>query len=148
MSEFKVGDIVKIRPEFAKTPSHRTSTYEVVKVNPRTLGCKNTATGAKLNADPEVLMLASEATEGATVTLLAPEEIPLPLDKGTVVRPNADGRRRKLPDGLYVITGETSKGYQIFPLGGSTRYYTGVAAKSLDVVPVEEIGKVLQEVAS
>lgn len=50
-----------------------------------------------------------------------------PLESGTVV--TFAGK-----PGLWVVTGQTPKGNQVFPLGGSTRYFTGVSPKHLTVV--------------
>ncbi|MGV8847225.1 hypothetical protein [Tessaracoccus sp.] len=41
--------------------------------------------------------------------------------------------------GLWVVTGTTSKGSRIFPLGGSKRYYTGVPTTDLTVIDPSKV---------
>ena len=111
----KPGDIVHInRTESAKYAG----TYTVVKVNPTTYVLKGER-AANLRA-PHDMVHAGEQPGAPVVT-----QVPIPefFDNGTVVKIRA---RNIDPETLFVVTGQTGRGYRVFPLGGSARYYTGI----------------------
>lgn len=148
---FKVGDTVRVRAEYAKA-GHVGATYTVVKINPRTLGCRNVATGGKMNADPECMIHADEADAAPTVTEIPiPTTVESPVPVGAVVK--ATHLRGQSPDALYVVTGHvTSRGvwevnHRLSPLGGDARgrYYTGVPKRHLTPLSNEEIATALLE---
>lgn len=126
-TQFPVGTLVRVAPEFAKTSAHRTSTYRVVKVNPKTLKLENTETKAALVADPAVLVPADSVPEGPAYMgspLIGPAPDFEMFEKGTVVT-------FAQKPGYFVVTGESDRGYRIFPLGGSPRYFTGIPMRLL-----------------
>lgn len=139
---FAIGDKVRINPRFARNEVHRTSTYTVVKINPRTLGLKNNVTGAKLNADPEVLMAANATAPEpeAIVTTVSLTTINI----GTIVTVDPRRVRGVDPKALYVVTGHGGGhryiGHRFSKLGGSDgrRYYGGVDPAVLTPVSLED----------
>lgn len=159
MSEhsFSIGDVVKVRPEYARSLAQQEATYTVVKINPRTIGCKNNATGGKLNADPGCLYLASDAPpadpnkaqpgESAPASLVTAMAPSIPV--GTVVKTK---RLRGVgPDELLVITGHVSDrrsygvNYRLSRLGGvdGVRYFTGVPRDHLTPLSLEDVATAL-----
>lgn len=124
---FKVGDTVHItRAESARW----TGTYKIDKVNPTTLILSN-ETVPRLKAH-QALVKAGALNGAAPATIT---EIPFPTERfltGTVV--TVSGVRGVDSEALWVVTGESPKGYRIFPLGGSDRYYRGIPAARLTKV--------------
>jgi hypothetical protein len=123
----RVGAIVHITP---LDSARYAGTYTVTKVNPTTYRLTND-TVANLKASYS--MVHAGALDGDTFgTIKGAVEVPLPtehFDSGTVVTLN--GVRGVDPKSLWVVTGNVAKGYRVFPLGGSRRYYTGLPAARL-----------------
>lgn len=150
---FPIGSVVKVKAQFARSAAHRTDTYTVVKHNPRTLGLKNDRSGGKLNADPEVMVLAgaedaSAKPEVTTVPLVTTIEAPIPM--GTVVTAGR-GLRGVGPKDLLVVIGHVwprgtyEATYRLCRLGGvdGTRYFTGVPKGHLTTLTLEETATAL-----
>lgn len=122
-----VGSTVHILPEDSRTHA---GTYTVVKVNPTTYRLQRQGDGAFLRASHdfvrpgELPRFIVTSTPESTMVTRSEEH----FDNGAVVTVYMRGVN---PDALWVVTGETPKGYRIFPLGGSARYYTGVPSRLL-----------------
>jgi len=121
----KIGDTVHIR---AIDSAKFAGTYTVTKVNPSTYALTGER-AASLKA-PHAMVHAGPLGSAPTPVLT---QVPVPvfLDNGTVVKVRA---KNVDPDALYVVTGQVSRGYRVFPLGGSSRYYTGIPGDRLTVV--------------
>lgn len=142
-TSFSVGDLVKFAPPY-DTGTYA-GTYRVAKINPRTLGLEPVAGGRGVRADRSLLLPAEVTDEERSAMAKALSDAALqdalnPLSNGTVVTANLGP---KAPAGLYVITGETPKGYRLSLLGGAmgTRYYTGVPRARLTVVPLDKVAE-------
>ena len=116
----KVGDTVHIT---MSDSTRYAGTYEVVKVNPTTYKLTNDRVA---NLKAPHFMVHAGAANGAVAVAPLPDES---FESGTVV--TLTGVRNVDPKTLYVVTGRTDRGYRVFVLGGSTRYYTGIPAARL-----------------
>jgi len=136
MSKFNVGDTVHLTvADSVKWAGN----YKVVKVNPTTYGLERMQDGARLKAGHE--MVRPGTLPDGTLTMDRDQPIVMadPIQEhfqtGAVV--HMKNVRGVDPSKHWVITGQTARGYRLFPLGGSTRYYTGISASRL--VRVTEI---------
>jgi hypothetical protein len=147
---YAIGSHVRIRPEFANRPEHRTDTYTVVKINPRTLGLRIDRTFGKLNADPEVVMPADETPAprtgpGTVIVDAGSVTVTPPVPIGAVV--TATGLRNA--PALLVVVGHVSTrgtdyvGHRLVPLGGTERgtYWTNIPGDRLTVVPMDALAE-------
>jgi hypothetical protein len=118
-----VGDIVHIT---AQASAAHAGTYVIIKVNPTTYRLRREGDGALLRATHSYVQPGPLPQNGATsITAIRDEEH---FDTGSVVTARITGVD---PAQLWVVTGETAKGYRIYPLGGSRRYYTGIPSSRL-----------------
>lgn len=93
------------------------------------------------DGDPRGLKVKEDMIEAGPydphISAAKPYVPPTLHDCGTVVRfahpTRADQR------GLHVVTGHTGLNHRVYPLGGSTRYYTGIPGGQLVVVPLSEL---------
>lgn len=141
----RIGDIVTFAPPY--DTGKYAGKYRVVKINPRTLGLEPVNGGRGVRADRSLLLPGTVTDEDRAAMAKARSDAALedalnPLHTGTVVTANLGP---KAPQGLYVITGETPKGYRLALLGGGmgTRYYTGVPRARLTIVPLDEVAAAL-----
>ena len=117
-----VGDTVHIT---ASESPKWAGNYKVIKINPTTYQLKRESDGALLKAGHGLVTLGALPTVSSIGTPYVPTEF---FEAGTVVT----FKNSKVdPNKLWVVTGQTGKGYRIFPLGGSARYYTGIPANRL-----------------
>lgn len=127
---FQVGDTVHITREDS---ARWFGTYTVEKVNPTTYVLTNPQGGRGLRAQHGLVgagpLPGTSVFDPATRTSTFNPGVR--LNPGTVVRARLRGVD---PDQLWVVTGLVQKGHRIAPLGGSTRYYTGVSGVLLTVV--------------
>ena len=127
---FAVGTTVHITPADSEKYA---GTYKITKVNPTTYRLSNDKI-VNLKA-PHSFVKAGELSGRKVVPVgggIVEFEPPVTLQPGTVVTLN--GVRGVDATALWVVTGSVPKGYRVFPLGGSTRYYTGLPAARLTVV--------------
>lgn len=117
----------------------RPGLWKVEKINAVNVRLVNTTTGTRLNAHPSFLYLADGVLDEAPVDVEAFDDGPT-LAPGTVVLFEPNAREGK---GLWVVVRDSAaRGrttYSLHPLGGSTRYYRGVTARSLTVVEPKDI---------
>lgn len=142
---FNVGDIVTFAPPY--DTGRYAGKYRVVKINPRTLGLEPINGGRGVRADKSLLLPGEISDDERAALAKARSDAALadalnPLSNGTVVTANLGA---KAPQGLYVITAETPRGYRLSLLGGAmgTRYYTGVPRARLTVVPLDKVAEYL-----
>jgi len=114
-----VGDTVHID---RATSAKYAGTYRVSKINPTTYILSNDQ-HPTLKAPHGMVGAGTPDTGDAAVV---PVES---FQPGAVV--TLRGVRGADPARLFVVTGSVPKGYRVFPLGGSDRYYTGVPAAKL-----------------
>lgn len=135
ITDLAVGMEVHMDPTQSASAKFHGTTYIVQKVNPKNVKLQD-EDGNRVNASPFYL-----APGRANPNDLGPcPEPAVYFQNGTVVR-----LRNKAE--LFVVTGQTAKGYRIFPLGGSMRYYTGVASSALTEVPLAELPAAIAKVA-
>lgn len=121
------GTLVHVTdPDAPSKPSPLPGTWTVKRANARTA----TLTQGERTASVDWYFIVPGASAEA--------EPPAPIWPGTVVTVRAANA-----DGLWVVTGETAKGYRLSPLGGSARYLTGLPAERLTVVAPSAIAGAL-----
>ena len=119
---FSVGDTVHITRDASPRWA---GTYDVAKVNRTTLRLVGNLAPNGLKP-PMAMVSPGPMPTAGTAAAVEPPEV---LQPGTVVR--LIGVRNVDPDALYVVTGQAPRGARVFPLGGSDRYYTGIAASRM-----------------
>lgn len=141
---FAVGDLVKFAPPY-DTGTYA-GTYRVTKINPKTIAVEPVNGGRGVRAERALLLPATVTDEERAAMAKARSDAALadalnPLHAGTVV--TATNLRGATPGTLYVVTGETPKGYRLSQLGGAMgyRYYTGVPRRLLTVVPMDALAE-------
>jgi hypothetical protein len=124
-----VGSQVHIARQ--ESPAH-VGTYTVLKVNPTTYRLRREGDGALLRAAHNFVQPGplpkydiTHDSEAGTTTVRRNEEH---FETGAVVTIKI---QKVDPAQLWVVTGETARGYRVYPLGGSTRYYTGIPSSRL-----------------
>jgi hypothetical protein len=126
------GTFVHIDPTEPRCARWAGTNWTVDKVNPSTVSLVEEGTGRRLKAAHE-FVIDGPVPQGSTPGVV---EVPLEefVDNGSVVRFTNKGQT-----GLYVVTGQTAKGYRLFALGGSASYFTGVPARRFEVLGAEQI---------
>lgn len=147
-SDIRKGQSVHIDPSQPSASKFAGVTWTVDKVNPVNILLTHSEDGRtkRLTCSPEFI-LDGPAPEGSVPGQYVPAgitqvpgspltQVPIPvfLDNGTVVEFTNRGTTA-----LYVVTAETRGGYRIFPLGGSTRYYTNIPSEKLTVVSLADL---------
>lgn len=130
MNHFKVGDIVHLAVNSGFSEEAKSHTYKIEKVPAG-------RTGVNYIAQP---------TDGARRGVRAPEQcliagpvLPVTATPYVYVPPLQAGTLVTFKGELWVVTGNTAKGSRIFPLGGSTRYYTGIPNSMLTVIDAKRV---------
>jgi hypothetical protein len=132
-----VGAIVHINPQHADVaPAAFVDVPLELKSLPRARNEKNAIVcppggGRGLRIPPAYLVPGAPA-EGRPNALSVAAVGATILQTGTLVR--YDGA-----EGLWVVAGFSGRGHRIFPLGGSDRYYRGVPASRLTVIPADKV---------
>lgn len=117
----RVGDTVHLG--YADSPKYA-GTYKIIKVNPTTYVLSGDRS-KNLKVHHELVSPGPLSLTASTTAVVEQEEF---FDSGSVVHIKAKSIN---PDTLFVVTGQVSRGYRCFPLGGSPRYYTGIPARQL-----------------
>jgi hypothetical protein len=133
MTLHPIGSEVHIDPEYAdQWPAramvpHATFIVEQLPIGRRTsYVLRHQAGGLRIKARPNTVVA------GPSPSFAGVEVVPLPTihENGTVVEYQGD-------EGLWVVTGWTAKGHQIFPLGGGATGRRNVAGSRLTVVELD-----------
>lgn len=134
MSEFKIGDYVKIHPDYCTRRDNPDDVYEVIKVptraNEKNLQSIHLKTGSHFRMDPALLVPATKAEGNAQ---RPKEELPT---VGSVVRVDASPALRG--KNFVVHTIHPTRGAVIYLLGGGESY-RNVHVSLMKVVPMDKV---------
>lgn len=140
MPRFKVGDKVHFDADTVMRRPTFAGTFIVEKINKVNVKVFKAGVDALRSFTVNVNPLFLEAGEAS-----APEEtvmsIPFPVAWGTLVYVKGATR---IPEGFYVVSGETRSGYKLAPFGGRGSNWAGVGRAQFDVIEVT--GQILSRI--
>lgn len=126
------GDKVHVKSSVVAIHKEWAGTWIVERVNKVNLSVRNGTRSGRIHPS---FVEAGPDPSNPDVSVPDP---PAFVSVGTLARV-ADDTTSKIPPGLYVVTGQTAKGVRLFPLGGSTRYYTNVQPKVFEVIDPKRV---------